>query len=163
MEFNKETAIEVIKKYNLNPSTFRTWQNRGQIPDRYSVENYAPTGNKMYRFCEILISNKEKINFYYLKDKLQINRLLDAVNKKSTLNLLEVKKIKNYFMRLITKPPEKILHSKALHLTKVYSANTVCNFRQKLKRGTLTESDKNLIYEKLKFLTSPADSGNVVK
>lgn len=156
MEFNKETAIEVIKKYNLNPSTFRTWQNRGQIPDCYSVENYAPTGNKMYKFGEILFSNKEKINFSYLKEELQINRLSDAVNEKSTLNVLEVKKLKNYFLRLISKPPEKILYTKSLHLTKIYTSNTLCNFRQKLKRGTLTKSDIKIIYEKLNFLTAPA-------
>jgi hypothetical protein len=152
MEFNKDKAGEIAEKFNIPPATIRTWKNRNKIPDYYFTDNFLPTGKKLYKFWEILILNKEKINFFFLQRELNISRLSDAQNGKSKLNVNEVKKIKYYFISLLEKKPEKILFCKALHLTKIYSSNTLCNFRQKFKRGTLSETEKKTIFEKLSFL-----------
>ena len=43
MEFNVETAKDIVKKYNLDEKTIRVWKKRNAIPDKYFNADYKPS------------------------------------------------------------------------------------------------------------------------
>ena len=38
MEFSQQLAQEIIKNFNLAPTTIKTWKHRGEIPEEYFEE-----------------------------------------------------------------------------------------------------------------------------
>lgn len=59
MKFEKMRAIDLIRKHNLDPSTFYVWRHRDAIPDRYDrrkkyVKREAITAQQVQQVNEIL-------------------------------------------------------------------------------------------------------------
>lgn len=40
MEFDEATAMHIIAKHNLSPNTYKTWQHRQSIPDKYASPSF---------------------------------------------------------------------------------------------------------------------------
>lgn len=152
MKYDSEIAAKIAEKFNISAATLRTWKFRDNIPDQYTKEKFQRTGKEKYKFVGFLCENKKYFNFLYLLKVLDMPRLADAILNRSTLNKNEVQKIKKYILNLLKKKEEEIIFEKSLHLMSIFNSNKICNWRAKLKRGTLTESDRNEIKNGLDFI-----------
>lgn len=152
MKYNAEFAAKIAEKFSISSATLRTWKIRDNIPEQYTKENFQRTGKEKYKFVAFLCKYKKYFNFLYLQKVLDMSRLADAILNRSTLNKNEVQKIKKYILNLLKKKEEEIIFEKSLHLMSIFNSNKICNWRAKLKRGTLTESDRNEIKNGLNFI-----------
>lgn len=104
MEFTKEKAEEIIKRWELDAKTIKVWRTRGSIPDKYADPNYTPREKlnpkqkKDYERLMSAISTEKLYKVHICKQEgISYSKYMSAIrkdNKKVDLTLSETIAIK---------------------------------------------------------------------
>ena len=137
MKFDEKTAIEIIEKFNLSPSTLKVWKNRNSIPDRYQNEYEKPgvSRSKTVEVEKVLkIVTYDKINRETIIQYSGVsrNKIEDAIRQKTALTdneLLLLKKTINEFRIELNKIID-LLNKSTYEVTEM-SQKQILNFLSK--------------------------------
>lgn len=137
MEFNKEIAQKIVKKFNLSNKTINVWRNRNKIPDKYADEGYKPVP-EVSKADKIILKRIEElrdcgyINFSVLTEisGVDIRRLNDSIRGKGRISkeelnkiVIEIKKLKAFINNNLQNTPIKMNALFGNKLLKFYSIN----------------------------------------
>lgn len=167
IEFNEQTALQIIEKQGLSPTTLKVWRTRGSIPGKYLQEGYqkpteATKADSIIESRVIGILKSGLINATVVSELAGIpaHKIIDVSRGGSTYSHEEIIALKSEINKLkieIAKAFQikafvllkKLLNNPAFILRKVLDNATKIEYEHasRIKRGVIepSESDYRLI------------------